>query len=92
MKYYQHDHPQLIRKPDVVKQTGLSKSTIYNRVNDGLFPPPINLGARAVAFLVSEVDAVINAMIEERSEEDIKSLVRDLIKQRKRNLKPQKNN
>jgi len=79
-----NDHPQLIRKPTVLAITGLSKSTLYNRINDGLFIPPISLGARAVAFVASEVDAVIHAMIEEKPPAEIKTLVSSLIQQRKK--------
>ena len=77
-------HPQLIRKPEVLALTGLSKSTLYARINAQLFVPPISLGARAVAFVASEVDAVIQAMIEEQSPEQIKLLVSLLIQQRKK--------
>ena len=76
-------HPQLIRKPEVLAQTGLSKSTLYNRINDGLFPPQISLGLRAVAFVASEVDAVIQAMIAEQPPAEIKALISNLIQQRK---------
>jgi len=80
-------HPQLIRKPDVLVRTGFSKSTLYNRINDGLFTPPIGLGARAVAFVASEVDAVIHAMIEEQPPAEIKALVLSLIQQRKQSAR-----
>ena len=76
-------HPRLIRRPEVIKLTGLSKSTLYNRINSGLFTPPISLGARAIAFVASEVDAVIHAMIEEQPPAEIKALVSNLIQQRK---------
>lgn len=79
-------HPQLIRRPEVIQLTGLSKSSLYNRINDGLFTPPISLGARAVAFVASEVDAVILAMIQEQPPEEIKALVSNLIQQRKQSL------
>ena len=77
-------HPQLIRRPEVIQLTGLSKSTLYNRINDGLFIPPISLGARAVAFVASEVDSVIQAMIAEQPPAEIKLLVSNLIQQRKK--------
>jgi len=77
-------HPQLIRKNKVLALTGLSKSTLYNRINAGLFIPPVSLGARAVAFVASEVDTVIHAMIEEQPPEEIKALVSSLIQQRKK--------
>ena len=77
-------HPRLIRRPKVIQLTGLSKSSLYNKINDGLFPSPISLGARAVAFVSSEVDAVIHAMIEEQPPAEIRSLVSKLIQQRKK--------
>jgi prophage regulatory protein len=73
----------ILRKPDVLALTGFSKSTLYNRIRDSLFPEPINLGGRAVGFISTEVDAVIQAMIQEQSPDQIKALVADLIKQRK---------
>jgi prophage regulatory protein len=79
MNQYQ---PRIIRKPDVINETGLSKSTLYNRIKDGLFPPPISLGARAVGFVKSECEAVINAMIAEQTPEQIKALVISLVQQR----------
>jgi len=77
-------HPRLIRKPEVLALTGLSKSTLHNRINDGLFTPPISLGARAIAFVESEVEAVIRAMIAEQQPAEIKELVTNLIQQRKK--------
>lgn len=76
--------PRLIRRLEVIQLTGLSKSTLYNRINDGLFIPPISLGARAVAFVASEVDTVIKAMIAEQPPAEIKLLVSSLIQQRKK--------
>ncbi|OYT15012.1 MAG: transcriptional regulator [Bacteroidetes bacterium 4572_77] len=81
-----NNHPQLIRRNEVLALTGLSKSTLYNRINDGLFTPPISLGLRAVAFIASEVDAVIQAMIQEQPPAEIKALVSNLIQQRKQSL------
>ena len=42
---------------------GLARSTIYVRVADGSFPQPIRLGARAVGWIESEVDAWIREQI-----------------------------
>jgi len=76
-------HYKLIRRNEVLALTGLSKSTLYNRINDVLFTPPISLGLRAVAFIASEVEAVIHAMIKEQPPAEIKALVSNLIQQRK---------
>ena len=70
--------PRIIRKPQVLALTGYSRSTLFNRINNGLFPKQISLGARAVGFVASEVDAVVQAMIEEQTPEQINALVRKL--------------
>lgn len=46
--------------------TGLGRSTIYNYIADGSFPKPVSLGARAVAWVESEVQDWILERIEER--------------------------
>ena len=54
----------ILRLPIVKARTGLSRSTIYQRVADGNFPKPVNLGARAVGWLEAEIDAWLAAQIE----------------------------
>ena len=34
--------------PEVLERTGLSRSTTYVRLEQGLFPRPVSLGARTV--------------------------------------------
>ena len=51
--------------PAVKARTGLSRSTIYLRVSEGAFPPPVSLGARAVGWLESEVDGWLAKQIEQ---------------------------
>ncbi len=75
-------HPQILRKPKVLELTGYSQTTLFNRIKNGLFPRQISLGARAVGFVSSEVDAVIQFMIEEKTPEQIKELVKELIANR----------
>ena len=48
--------PSIIRRKMVEGRTGLSRSTIYQRIKDGTFPPPISLGAKAVGWLQSDID------------------------------------
>lgn len=55
---------RILRLPDVKARTGLSRSTIYLNISNGIFPPPINLGARCVGWLESEIDTWITACIE----------------------------
>ena len=57
---------RILRLPEVVARTGLSRSTIYVRLADGSFPRPVPLGARAVGWVEAEVDDWIQDRITER--------------------------
>jgi prophage regulatory protein len=54
---------KILRLPDIVKLTGLSGSTIYNRIRDGVFPTSVSLGGRSVGWVASEVDEWIEGQI-----------------------------
>lgn len=73
---------QLIRRPEVLAKTARSKSALQLDEKAGLFCAPISIGDRAVAYIQSEVEAVIQARIEGQSNDQIKALVNDLIAQR----------
>ena len=47
---------RFLRLPEVVARTGLSRSTIYVRLDQGRFPRPVSLGGRAVGWIEAEVD------------------------------------
>lgn len=47
----------LLRRPEVIRQTGLSGATIDRMVRKDAFPRPRRIGLRAVAWLQSEIDA-----------------------------------
>lgn len=49
-----------LRLPQVKARTGLSRSSLYAKISRGEFPPPVNLGARAVGWLESEIDEWIS--------------------------------
>ncbi|KZE25330.1 helix-turn-helix transcriptional regulator [Crenobacter luteus] len=53
----------MLRLPEVMKLTGLSRSTLYALVQRGQFPRQIQLGARSVAWLSSDIEAWIAARI-----------------------------
>lgn len=40
----------MMRLPEVLAVTGLSRSTVYSMAKAGTFPNPVKLGARAVAW------------------------------------------
>lgn len=54
----------ILRLAAVVVRTGLSRSTIYNRIGKTTFPAPINLGERAVGWLESDIEKWIQGRIE----------------------------
>lgn len=60
----QPDQPRLIRRPAVEGMTGLSRSSLYDKIRRGEFPAPVSLGASAVAWVESEVSAWIQTRIE----------------------------
>ncbi|RMV16038.1 helix-turn-helix transcriptional regulator [Pseudomonas savastanoi] len=59
---------QILRMAEVTRRVGLSKSTIYDRINpkstryDNTFPKPIKIGLSAIGWL----DEHINSWIESR--------------------------
>ena len=57
-------HQRLLRLADVRDRVPYSRSTIYQLMAQGKFPKPLNLGARAVAWLESDIDEWIKARIE----------------------------
>lgn len=58
---------RFLRLADVKQRTGLSRSTIYLNISKGIFPKNVNLGSRAVAWLESEIEAWMQARVEQRS-------------------------
>ena len=46
----------ILRLPDVLAVTTLSKKTIYRRMRDGSFPRSVCLGGRSVGWHSEEVD------------------------------------
>ena len=54
---------RVLRLPEVLTVCGLSRSSVYLKIQQGAFPPPIKLGARSVGW--------IEAVVPERSPEEI---------------------
>lgn len=46
----------ILRLPEVKNRVGLSRSAIYLAISRAEFPRPVQLGARAVGWLESEVE------------------------------------
>lgn len=54
----------ILRLPAVKARTGLGRSSIYRYVALCDFPKPVNLGARAVGWLESEIEDWLTRRIE----------------------------
>lgn len=55
---------RILRLTPVIQKTGISRATIYDKINKGEFPRPISLGVRSVGWLESEIEAWIASRIE----------------------------
>lgn len=65
----------ILRIPAVKSQSGLSRSTIYLRIAQGLWTKPVSLGARAVGWPSDEVAAINAARIAGKTDEEVRALV-----------------
>jgi prophage regulatory protein len=63
----------ILRRHQVEARTGLSRSTIYAKMQrnpkrpsdyDPTFPKPVSLGAKAVGWIEAEIEAWLTAQIE----------------------------
>jgi prophage regulatory protein len=76
-------HPvKFIRTSLVTELSGLSKSTLRRRIQEGLFVPPCSLGERAIAYIENEIQAVLAAMAAGKSKDELRALVSHLVEQR----------
>lgn len=69
---------KMLRLPAVLQTNGNSRSTQYKQVDDGLMTPPISTGGRCVAWPAHEICAINAARLAGKSDDEIRSLVREL--------------
>ena len=48
---------RLLRREEVESRVGLSRTTLYRKMREGSFPEPVQVGARAVRWPASEIEA-----------------------------------
>jgi prophage regulatory protein len=56
----------IIRLPEVEKRTGFKRTAIYQKAKAGQFPKPVKLGERSSGWLASEIEAWIQARVQDR--------------------------
>lgn len=74
----------ILRLPDTKRQAALSRSTLYLRIKQGLWTPPVSLGGRAVGWPSSEVDTLNGARIAGKSNAEVGALVVQLVAARRK--------
>ena len=47
---------RILRLPAVLDRTGLSRSTLYRKINDGTFPRQIAISVRCAGWREKEID------------------------------------
>lgn len=57
---------RLIRLNELISKTGLSRSRIYQLIQEEKFPTNVSLGGRSVAWVESEIDRWIEDVIGHR--------------------------
>lgn len=73
----------ILRRKTVQLRTGYSRSTIYLRITQGLWPRPVRLGARAVGWPAREVAALNEARISGVPDAELRALVQSLVRARR---------
>lgn len=73
----------ILRLPAIKMSTGLSRSTVYLRITQGLLTRPVSLGGRAVGWPATEIETLNAARIAGKSDMEVRLLVRQLEASRK---------
>lgn len=65
----------LLRLPEVIRLSGYSRSMLYALISQGLYPKPVKISERAVAWPSDEVEQMSSAVISQRTREERLGLV-----------------
>jgi len=74
----------IFRMPQVMRETGYARSTIWQKTKQGLLPRPIKLGGRSVGWPATEIAAINAARIAGNDDQRIRELVDRLHDQREK--------
>jgi prophage regulatory protein len=48
---------RILRRPELLSIIGVSRSTLYSWISNGLFPRPVRIGPNAVGWTTDDVSA-----------------------------------
>ena len=60
---------------EVLEKTTFGRSSLYAKVSKGLFPKPVKVGSRKIAWPQYEIDQMMNFYLSTTNEEETKSFV-----------------
>jgi prophage regulatory protein len=72
----------LLRLDQTLEMRRKSRSAHYRDVNAGMFPAPVRVGRRAVAWPAHEVQAILAAQVAGKGDAEIRDLVARLVSAR----------
>lgn len=71
-----------LRMPTPANKAGHSRSQFYNKIKEGLMPPPVKIGVKSSAWAEHEIEAVNRARLAGQTDEQIRALVSRLVASR----------
>lgn len=77
-----HEHNIMLRMPQLVELLGISRSSVYNQIEQGLLTKQISIGARAVALPRFEVLKIVEARMQGSTDDEIREVVKQLHRNR----------
>ncbi len=72
----------MLRLPAVLERTGIKRSTLYRRIDQGTFPPAVKDGERISVWPEAEINQLNKAKIAGKKNEEIKELIGRIINER----------
>ena len=72
----------MLRVADVQKATGYPRTSVYQKIQEGLFPRAVSMGLRTAVWPKHEVEAIVSARMAGDGDEEIRALVKELMNDR----------
>lgn len=68
----------LLRLPRLIERYGKARTSIWRDIKRGLLPRPVRTGKNTVVFPEAEINAVIQARVQGKTDEQIRALIEQL--------------
>lgn len=80
---------RLLKGKEAMHLCGIARTTQWRQIQDGLHPPPVRAGSRAVRFIESEIQALIEARARGVTDDELRRIVADMVQNRVKAHVPQ---